>query len=447
MTDWLSQIDPNWLLPLISLLALLESLAIVGILLPGVAMLAAASWLAGQQGLPIALLLGAGYAGAVLGDSISFLLGRRAKSWLARHRPLNGNPQWLTQGEDFFRRYGGGSLVLGRFIGPLRPLIPLIAGSFGMPLRTFLLFDLGSGLLWAPVYLLPGYWLGQQAQALALGWNIWTQLSAGLLLLLFLFHALHPQLEPRQRLHRLPFPSIHARGAQLLALLSLIGLLPLLLLRLQAALPAWELQLFEQLQQQPAWLQSPLVALTLLGDRACLLPITLLWCAVLYGQRHRSAALYLLLTVAVAVLGNSLLKQLYQWPRPALGQQLYSSFSFPSGHAVTAAMVWASIGVLLSAGLRARIRRLIYSLLLLPILLVPLSRVLLGVHWPLDALAGLLEGLLLAALLRWLTARSGFIRPPGPAWELAAGATLGYALLYVWLRHPSALAFYQGLPG
>ena len=54
-------------------------------------------------------------------------------------------------------------MFLGRFIGPIRPLIPITAGSLGMNVKTFILVDLVSGLLWAPLYSLPGYFAGKTA--------------------------------------------------------------------------------------------------------------------------------------------------------------------------------------------------------------------------------------------------------------------------------------------
>ena len=70
------------------------------------------------------------------------------------------HPHWLTRGESFFREYGTYSIVLGRFIGPIRPIIPMIAGMFDMPFWRFLLVNILSAAAWAPVYVLPGYVAG-----------------------------------------------------------------------------------------------------------------------------------------------------------------------------------------------------------------------------------------------------------------------------------------------
>jgi len=57
------------------------------------------------------------------------------------------------------------SVVVGRFIGPVRPVIPLVAGAMGMQLPLFLAVNVSSALLWSPVYILPGYLLGAAVDA------------------------------------------------------------------------------------------------------------------------------------------------------------------------------------------------------------------------------------------------------------------------------------------
>ncbi|WVM90805.1 VTT domain-containing protein [Halopseudomonas pachastrellae] len=74
------------------------------------------------------------------------------------------HPQWIDRGERFFRRYGWVSVVLGRFIGPIRPIIPLVAGMFDMPAWRFVAINLLSALVWAPAYLIPGYSAGRAAR-------------------------------------------------------------------------------------------------------------------------------------------------------------------------------------------------------------------------------------------------------------------------------------------
>jgi membrane protein DedA with SNARE-associated domain len=69
----------------------------------------------------------------------------------------------LQRGEAFFRRHGNKSVFLGRFMGPIRGIIPFIAGLLAMDKRAFLLWNVLSGVLWATAHVLAGYFLGNAA--------------------------------------------------------------------------------------------------------------------------------------------------------------------------------------------------------------------------------------------------------------------------------------------
>ena len=75
--------------------------------------------------------------------------------------PFQTNPGWLIKGKEFFKTYGILGVFIGRFIGPVRPVMPITAGSMGMKFKHFLGVDLFSGLIWAPMYSLPGYFAGK----------------------------------------------------------------------------------------------------------------------------------------------------------------------------------------------------------------------------------------------------------------------------------------------
>lgn len=159
LTAWLGA-NPGWLSVALFATAFLESLALAGILIPGVAIIFAVAALAGQVSIPILEALFWAWAGAVAGDSISFALGRLFQGRLEKLWPLNRFPGFIAKGEVFFHLHGGKSVVIGRFVGPIRPIIPLIAGAFLMPWKRFLAFNLSSAVAWAPTYVLPGYLVG-----------------------------------------------------------------------------------------------------------------------------------------------------------------------------------------------------------------------------------------------------------------------------------------------
>jgi len=138
-----------------------ESLAIVGILVPGIAFMLGIGALVGLQSLPLASTLLWAMAGAVAGDSLSYWLGRHFDKQLLAIWPLSRYPQLIPRGERFFKRHGGKSILFGRFVGPLRPIIPFVAGMMHMPPGRFLLFNIVSAILWAPAVILPGLVFGK----------------------------------------------------------------------------------------------------------------------------------------------------------------------------------------------------------------------------------------------------------------------------------------------
>ncbi len=157
--DWLKE-NPQWLLWALGITAFAESLALVGIVLPGVVMLFGIALLAGTSDIPLLTVLIWGALGAVVGDNTSYLLGRYCHGPIIGMKLFRQNPQWIDNGEAFFEKHGIISVVIGRFVGPIRPVLPLVAGMMEMPAWRFFTVNLLSALAWAPVYLLPGYLSG-----------------------------------------------------------------------------------------------------------------------------------------------------------------------------------------------------------------------------------------------------------------------------------------------
>ena len=162
VTLWLQQ-NPEWIVFGLCSAAFIESFAIIGIIIPGVVLLAAISGLSASTNLSIFQVVFLVYISSCFADILSFILGKYFSKKIDRVWPFIKNPSLLNQGRKFFRSYGIPGVFLGRFVGPIRPLIPITAGSLAMDVRTFILVDLVSGLLWAPLYSLPGYFAGKTA--------------------------------------------------------------------------------------------------------------------------------------------------------------------------------------------------------------------------------------------------------------------------------------------
>lgn len=163
LIDWVA-LHPESAGIAIFIISAVESLALIGILIPGVLILFAFGTLVGAGVLPVVPVLLWAFAGAVLGDQVSFWLGWNLKERLWQIWPLSRYPQFVGQSERFFNKYGPASVFIGRFIGPIRPVIPAMAGMSNMPPLKFTLVNLTSAALWSPAYLLPGAVLGASMQ-------------------------------------------------------------------------------------------------------------------------------------------------------------------------------------------------------------------------------------------------------------------------------------------
>jgi membrane protein DedA with SNARE-associated domain len=151
------------------LAAIIEAVAVLGVLLPGTPILMAIAGAAAMSGLSIWPIMAVAVLGAVIGDFVSFWLGGRFSLRLRGVWPFAQRPELLPQAERFFARYGIASVALCRFLPVLRSTVPLVAGMVGMPRRRFLFANVLSAFVWAPVHVLPAKYAGLSLDRLAAG--------------------------------------------------------------------------------------------------------------------------------------------------------------------------------------------------------------------------------------------------------------------------------------
>jgi len=195
LLNWLSS-NPGWGMTIVFLVSLLESLVLVGILLPGIVILFGVGALIGLGVMEMIPVWFAASTGAFLGDTLSYALGHRFRAHLLDIWPFSRYPGLMERGTRFFHAHGAKSVVAGRFIGPLRPIIPAVGGMMGMTPSRFLAVDIPACVTWAPSFLLPGMLFGASLEVaseytgrlavmlilvLAILWlTWWLMMSAGL---------------------------------------------------------------------------------------------------------------------------------------------------------------------------------------------------------------------------------------------------------------------------
>ncbi|WP_035589581.1 DedA family protein [Hippea jasoniae] len=164
--------------------AFFESFAFVGELVPGsvVAVGIGALCFMGYGNVGIAILLSS--TGAVLADFASFYLGKKSTEVALFGRLEKKYKKAFKKGEDFFKKYGGISVFVGRFVGPLRPIVPYVAGSMKMNFAVFSVFAVISGILWGIWYVGLGYLFAQNLDKIK-QFSIWLEVSIAIGVLLF----------------------------------------------------------------------------------------------------------------------------------------------------------------------------------------------------------------------------------------------------------------------
>ena len=140
----------------IALMTFAESLAFVSMLLPTMTILVAVGFVIAAAEVPFWASWAGAVFGAVLGNWMSFEIGHRYKKAAYDVWPLSRNPRLIQRGERFFEMFGTWAVFLGRFFGPTRAVIALIAGIFLMPRVLFQAANLASASVWAFVILAPG---------------------------------------------------------------------------------------------------------------------------------------------------------------------------------------------------------------------------------------------------------------------------------------------------
>ena len=163
MEAWLEHLitqSLEWALFAVALVTFLESLALVGLLLPGTVMMASLGALVGSGQLGLYPAWAAGLVGCLLGDWISYGIGWKFQGPLHRWHYLKKHQKMLDKTEHALHQHSMITILVGRFVGPTRPLIPMAAGMLELPVRKFLPPSMIGCIFWPPLYLLPGILAG-----------------------------------------------------------------------------------------------------------------------------------------------------------------------------------------------------------------------------------------------------------------------------------------------
>ncbi len=436
---------PHWGGFIAMLIAAAESIAIIGTIVPGSVMMTAIGTLMGTGVLPLTATVIWAICGAIIGDGVSYWLGYTLKDKIHKIWPFTRYPKILETGESYFKDHGAKSVFFGRFVGPVRAIVPMIAGMAGLKPTRFFLANILSALIWAPLYMVPGYLIGKLS--LNLPPNIAIHLIMDLLIILvciifftWLFRLLvlrisyrlhlyldqfwlHLQKHRREHFLTVWFKShdkrhIHGQLGSALAIV-VFGVLFILLLINICIHHGGLLKLNDPIYYffrglRIYGIDQFFVCITFIGQVNVLLPSMVVLAIVLYLAKFKRTALYCAgLTFGTTFIAY-LAKEIIRFPRPEGLIGTHVTYSFPSGHMSLSIAFYGFIAMLLLKTIRnPAYRKIIYYCYAILLILICFSRFYLGAHWFTDIVGGILLGGLCFFVMKVLYYREStpFIKP------------------------------------
>lgn len=417
---------------LVLLISLVEALPLIGAIVPGSILTMLAGFLSAQGYLDFGDLIFFVTMGAILGDSVSYYLGTKwARLFHTGNKVLKISH--LERGEQFFRKHGSKSILLGRFISPLRPIVPFIAGLTKMNKWQFLLWNIVSAFLWAAVYLSLGYFFGgaiKMVETWSTRASLFLLVLFGALFILWLFvrrgRALfafgksvtlsiknaivtNPDVQQLTQKHPILFRFIRRRfdrerfsGLTLTFLvIAFVYVLSLFFgivgdVVTSDVIVAADTRVANLLLAfRDAELMKFFSWITLLGKWQIVVSSALVFSLILWLWHKRIYILLLWLTLIGSELFVMLGKLALHRARPEVALYVENSFSFPSGHATVAVAFYGFVSYVLFRQIKDwKYKANILFVCLLVISTIGLSRLYLGEHFLSDVWAGYLLGTL-----------------------------------------------------
>ena len=413
--------------------AVAEGGLLIGLFLPGEAPLIIAGVLAYQGRVSFVVVLVAACLGAVVGDSLGYWIGRRygRRLEVTKVGRKVGRERW-ERSRTYVRERGGKAVFIGRFVSIFRTLAPPVAGSAHMPYRRFLAWNVPAALIFASGLVLAGYLAGSSWHLLEgyLGQASLVILIVLVVLVVFVIAArwvasnyarLHARVE--RFLARSRVRALRERYVKQIAFLGrrfdpgarfglslTIGVSVVLIIGFVFG------EIFDEVaERDTGFIDYPLLSffvdhrspevtaamkvITFFGGSVVALVILSTAVVLSYFRTKDFRYPAFLAFCVVGALGLSpLIKVVIQRPRPQFSQVFeIGGFAFPSGHATTSTIVFASLAYVLSRSESWRVAVWIWAASGFAAFLIGFSRLYLGVHWPTDVIGGWVLGLLWVA--------------------------------------------------
>ncbi|TAK09154.1 phosphatase PAP2 family protein [bacterium] len=404
------------------LLTFLESSAFLGLLVPGESAVVIAGLLASRNILDLGDVIWVASLGAILGDTVGYALGRwfGEPFFLKQGRFFFFEKASLEEAKRFFDKHGGKVVFFGRFVAWLRAFAPVVAGISRMPYFRFLFFNVLGGILWAAAFSLLGYFVGNSWERIQgyLGQIGLVAFVIGAMALYLYFVFIKKRGWIRKKIGRIDrtlaarmpkgwdFVKDRFRAGEWYGLNLTLSLIFLLLTVLSFGEIIEDLVDRETLYSLDFTIQKEVERIMTPRMTRIMLEITsvggvyftLGTLSLILIYLLRKGRRWDLFTIFLAVgMGEALLwliKLLFHRARPVPQRVAAFGYSFPSGHAFFAMIVYGFLIYVTWKWMEGEILRwTLFSLSILFILLIGVSRIYLNAHWLTDVLGGYTAGL------------------------------------------------------
>lgn len=404
------------------IVALAESLPLIGTIIPGSITMTAIGTLIGTGMLPGFSTLAWASFGAFVGDMIGFSCGYFFTEKIRNIWPFKKYPHWLELSEKFFEKHGGKSIIVGRFVGPARSTVPLVAGLLKMSWLRFVIAAIPSAIMWAILYMVPGILLG--VLAVELPPHIATEfiiiglaVIVGLWLIFWvlqyffsqLAHAVNVMIDKlwdvliRHKPSRPFIRLIAVKGKPadhyqlMLSTLALLAGLLFLFIFYSVIHNGWltgiNKPLFNLLQSLHTKHVDPIfIMITLFGTTIAMFTAGILASLGLAMARQWRAAIHLFIIDLLMLCAVGFFKFIYHNPRPEGFQYVAPNSSFPSGHAGMSFVILSAFAYFSGKLIKPTLKWVPYTIASVLIVLVAISRLYLGAHWFTDILGSITLG-------------------------------------------------------
>ncbi len=430
LVNFVGSIGP-WGYLAVFLVVMLECQALLGLFLPGESLVLAGGFLASQGVFDPGTLILVISLAAIVGDNVGYQLGRTlGLGWLARHgRRLGVRQENLDRVNEFIARHGGKAVLVSHFTHLMRALMPFFAGASRMRYRRFLVFNAAGCVAWAATFVVIGYLAGESWRVAAKWAGRASGIVGGACLLgigtYWLWRwlvrheddivrrwqvlASHPRVMFMRRRFAPQLAFVRDRlspkgymGLQLtIGVLVLVGASWLFGGIAEDVVHGDPLTVVDR--NVSVWLHerttrnmlSVMHAVSGLGSRDFVAGVAGLTVLLLVWTRRWHRLLALVLVLPGGMLLDVLLKLAFHRSRPGFADSIamFHGYSFPSGHAMAATLIYgllAAFALQSFPSWRWRMRTVIGAIVL--VFLVGFSRMYLGAHYLSDVLGAVAAG-------------------------------------------------------